>query len=382
MWSAPLLHRKQHQTLIRGVCVAVVVYSVLFSVALCFAESSTRKKRIVVFTPTTANNTYWPQVYRIWDAVAADLNISIEKYEFDINNRFAKRTEGIEILKSIEKPDAAIFSVAFGQSKPLLDVAEKLNIPVILQGPISEDELKILGTLPREKYKSWIAYFYQDESQKGYLLAKSLIHSAKEKSTYAQDGSVHVIGIGGDRTWQGSNEREGGLLRAVQESRLTMLRQTIPTQWTTAEAQEKTSILLQRYPETSVVWTASDQLGIGASRALENTGYVVGENVFVGGLDLSRKGLLSIKNKKLSYTVSSTMFLYAEILIYLHDYLSGIDFKDEIGTEIKTSIEVVGLTNVNYYLRLYDSLELIDFKNFSKVYNKELQRYDFSNYFK
>lgn len=360
----------------------LVVAVVLFWGVFADAEPLVQQKRVVVFTPKTANNTYWPQVYRIWQAVAEDLNISIEKYEFEVINRFEKPTEGIRILENMEKPDAAIFSVAFGQSEPLLELTEKLKIPVIIQGPISAKELKLLGGSPRKKYSSWIGYFYQDERQKGYLLAKNLFQEAREKGVFAEDGRIHVIGIGGDRTWQGTIDREEGLKKAATEADDVVLKQIVPTFWTAEEGLEKTAILLHRYPYTTVVWAASDQLGIGASEALQQAGYVLGEHVFTGGLDLSQNGLLNIKNERLSFSVSSNMLLYAEILIYLNDYLRGIDFKQEVGAEIITSIDVVAYDNVDYYLRLYDSLDEIDFRKFSKTFNSDLEKYDFSNFFR
>ena len=43
-----------------------------------------------------------------------------------------------------------------------------------------------------------------------------------------------------------------------------MMQQLISTDWGRQEAQEKAELLLTRYPDTTVVWTASDPSGVAA----------------------------------------------------------------------------------------------------------------------
>jgi len=73
-------------------------------------------------------------------AVAEDLRIHIAFHPFDVGDRFAKSIEGVRILKSEPKPDAAILSVAFGQARPLLETAEAMGMPVFIQGPLFPSE--------------------------------------------------------------------------------------------------------------------------------------------------------------------------------------------------------------------------------------------------
>ncbi|MDA3811790.1 MAG: ABC transporter substrate-binding protein [Spirochaetaceae bacterium] len=334
------------------------------------------EKRVVIFTPTSENNTYWPIVYRFLESAADDLDMVIEIYEFDVQNRFAKNIDGVQILREMVKPDAAIFSVAFGQAKPLAMAAEELGIPFFLQGPLFPSELPEIGGSPRNELENWIGYFYQNEEDKGYILGKELIDMAIEKKLHDENGYINVIGIGGGLTWFGSELRENGLRRAVDEYSEARLLQIVPTQWTQEEGRTKTSLLLNRYSDISVVWTASDQLAMGASEALEES--ELNREALTGGLDFSLNGLYSVQNSEIAATVASTMFSYAEILIYLFDYLNGIDFIHDIGTEIQTGLYTATTNNVHEYLDLYSNLESIDFRIFSKVYNDDLEKYDFS----
>lgn len=355
-----------------------LLFSLLLGLGLPQGTLAGESKRIVFFTPTSENNTYWPQVFHLLQAVAKGLDVVIDIHEFDVRNRFSKHVDGVKILNQTPKPDAAVFSVAFGNALPLLETAESLNIPVFIQGPLFPTELPEIGNTPRNKFKMWIGYFYQDENQKGYLLGKTLLTKARALGLHAKDGTIYMAGIGGDPSWFGSELRKKGLIRAVDEDPAAKVLQVVPTHWTESEAKTMTRNLLNRYPELSVIWAASDQLGIGASTVLESSGKTMGVNALTGGLDLSLNGLVHVKQGHMSATVASTFFEYAEIMVYLYDYLHGIDFADEVGAVISSPLHVVTQTNADKYIRLYEAIDVINFASCSKYRNASLSHYDFS----
>ncbi|MFP4638732.1 MAG: ABC transporter substrate-binding protein, partial [Spirochaetaceae bacterium] len=334
--------------------------------------------RVVVFTPTTENNTYWPQVYKVLEAAAADLDIELLGHEFPVEDRYAKHTKGLEILDGLEDIDGAIFMVAFGQTKPLLEATARRDIPVFIQGPLFETEPAEVGSGPRRRFENWIGLFSEAETEKGRRLAEILIERAVEAGVAEGDEAARVVGIGGDRTWYGSHERAEGLREAVRNERQALLKQVVPTTWTEAEGRRIARRLLERYPNTSVIWAASDQLAIGAYRAAREAGLTVGEDVWIGGLDLSARGLRYVDEGKLTATVASPLLGYAEILVYLHDYIHGRDFASEVGAEISLGVHTATGETAERYLSLYDSIDAIDFRSFSKLYDGGANGYDFS----
>ncbi len=343
-------------------------------------EESADPTRIVVFTPTTRGNAYWPEVYRILEAAAEDLDIKLLGHEFDVGDRFAKHTEGLRILRDTPDIDGAIFSVAFGQARPLVEEAQTQGFPVMIQGPLFPSEWDELGGGPRRHFDQWIGYFFQDEEEKGYRLARELLARAvgagAEGAT--DDENLRVAGIGGDPSWEGSARRERGLRRAVAEVPKAELLQIVPTQWSQREGRRVASGLLSRYQDVSVIWAASDQLAIGAATAARTAGIKIGSDVWIGGLDLSTFGLEEVKAGRLSATVASPLFSYAEVLIYLYDYIHGHDFADEVGTEISFTVHTATEHNAEAYLELYSSYDAIDLGELSKVRNPGRREYDFS----
>ncbi|MCF7938558.1 MAG: ABC transporter substrate-binding protein [Spirochaetales bacterium] len=334
--------------------------------------------RIVVFTPTTENNTYWPQVYSILESAGKDLGIEILGFEFEVEDRFAKFAEGVDILRNTPDIDGAIFSVAFGQTEPLLKATEELKIPVFIQGPLFESELPDLGWKPRRKYRYWIGLFSQNEYEKGYTLGNILLESAIEREMFSSGGLVHVAGIGGDPTWHGSQRRAAGLEQAVEVEPQSRLLQIVPTFWSEQEGERIATSLLERYPQTSVIWAASDQLAIGAVKAVKKKELVPGKDILIGGLDLSSRGLERVEQGSLHATVSGSLLSYAQILVYLYDYIYGRDFAPQNGTVIELTTYAATQDNARTHRVLYQSYRTIDFSTFSKVYNNQLDTYDFS----
>lgn len=343
-----------------------------------YAQSTQQSEvEIVIFTPTTTGNTYWPQVYGILNAAAADLGITLSAYEFDIQDRFAKAEEGVEILRAHSEVDGAIFSVAFGQTLPLLEATAERDIPVMIQGPLFEVELPALGYAPRQRFPNWIATFEQSEFEKGYHLGRILIQRAIDAELFGPDGTVLVGGVGGDPSWFGSERRAAGLIQAVEEEARATLTQIVPTQWTQQQGRRSATGLLRRYDGLSVIWCASDQLAIGAATAVRQRRLAVGEDVLIGGLDLSTRGLRGVVSAELTATVASTLFSYAEALIYLYDYIHGIDFAETVGTEIVFPVIDATEANAETILRRYEDPGAIDYVSLSKYRNEDRDRYRF-----
>jgi ABC-type sugar transport system substrate-binding protein len=236
-----------------------------------------------------------------------------------------------------------------------------------------------VGGAPRRSYASWQALFNSAEENKGYALGKALIEAARAERAIARDGAIHVVGLGGDPSWFGSGLRQAGLARAVAEQPGVVLEQVVPTKWTAAEGKALTPKLLRRYPQATVIWAASDQLGAGVVEALLALGHIPSEDVFTGGLDLSDLGLSLVEQGKFVATAASPMLSYAEAAVLIYDYLQGLDFADQLGAEIEFQTQVATSANVAEHIRLSKCVGSIDFRRFSRAYTPALRRYDFSS---
>ena len=336
------------------------------------------RPRIVLLSPNSEGNTYWPQVFRIIERVAETLGFEFVPHSLGVQDRFARQQDTLRILSDEPRPQAVIVSPVIGHSVALLEAAEALRIPVFILGPLFPSELPALGQAPRNKYKSWAALFNWAEEEKGYALGKALLDEANQQQAFAADGRIQVVGVGGDPSWFGSGLRQAGLMRAVMAHPKAVFKQIVPTLWAQEEGRQLTAKLLKRYPQASVVWAASDQLGAGAAQALAEQGRTLGKNAFTGGLDLSGLGLTLVKDGQFVATAGSTLLSYAQVAVLVYDYLQGFDFAERLGSTLAFPTLLATRGNVESHLRLSGCVQSIDFRNFSRVYRPSLGRFDFT----
>lgn len=336
--------------------------------ALCDDTAGQPGFRIAVFTPTTANNTYWPEVHSILRAAASDLDIGLEVHEFDLSDRFEKVSEGVRRLATEPLPDAAVFSVEFGEAVRLMNAAEQSGVPFFLNGPLFPEELHQLGEYPGRAYQQWLGYFLEDEELKGYLLAQELITAARSAGHTEDGGTIYVAGINGTKSWYGAILREAGLRRAIEEHPDVELLQMVYTRWTPEEGRNMASRILRRYPDVAVLWAASDQLAIGAAEAISNELAPGDPPVHTGGLDLSSAGIESVLQGQLLATVASSSLLWAQVIIDLYDHLQGVGTAShEDHVVLATPIVADHSAAESIRSRLRD-FEAIDFRQFSRFH--------------
>lgn len=358
--------------------VAAVFMAVGAGSAVASAEEPPdhQRFRVALFTPTTEGNTYWPEVHRVMRAAADALNIGLDIHEAPVRDRLALPDASARILTTAPVPDAVIAVAVQGLARPILDAAENAGIPIMVNGPLPPSTMAELGGGPRRSYRQWIGYFHEDEEQKGYLLARALLAAARERDGTEPGRTVRVVGVGGDPSWHGSALRESGLRRAVAEDPGAQLLQTAPTWWTQEEGTAITTRLLQRYPDVSVVWTASDQLALGAAEATREFGLEPGHTVVTGGLDLSAAGLEAVLRGELAASVASPPLVWAQILALVYDYLSGSDFIDLVGSEIKIPPVIADRHSVHAIIEQRRSFERFDYRSLSRHLTGDASAYD------
>ncbi len=331
------------------------------------AESdSPSQDLILVVTPTTAGNTYWPEVHSVMDIVAADLDIGIEFLQFDVSDRFTAVTSTVRRLRKDPSPDAAIFTMGFSQLIPVIELAEDLEISFALNGPFSKEQLRTLGDAPGDRYTQWVRLFEEDEQAKGYLLGQELIRAAT--AAVPDPGVISIAGINGAQSWAGSIQREAGLRQAVDEHPNTRLLQMVYSDWTAQEGRRMARRLLRRYPDVSAIWTASDQLSIGAAQAIsENADRP--KQIVTGGLDLSPAGLNAISRGQLVATTAATELMWAQVVIDLHDLVRSETRPDDF-EKYQLAVPVVATaSNVKQVLEFQQRQKQIPFRDFSRHYN-------------
>lgn len=274
------------------------------------------------------------------------------------------------LLRGPERPDYLITTIHKGIGTRELEVAEAEGVPifVINSGLLEEDRIRVGG--PRQHFRHWIGEMLPDEAGAGRDLARVLFAEGLRR----QPGPLTVLGLGGRETDWVARERNRGLEEAARSTPGVVLRQVVPCRFSAAQAREKAPLMLRRYPETRLLWSASDQMALAAAEALGP-----GHPLVLGGMDWEPEALVALQQGQLTASAGGHFLQGAFALVLLHDHHHGVDFGHET-LSWSTRMELLTRSNVGAFLRACPGRDFrrLDFRSLSRVLNPGLPRHDFS----
>ncbi|MGI0118815.1 ABC transporter substrate-binding protein [Zooshikella sp. RANM57] len=341
---------------------------------LLITTCTVNAKTLALITTRSAGDSFWGPVESFMHAACKDLGM-----EFKVFYAEGRRDNMISAFQQAikEKVDAVVFPNFQKSAYQLIKAAEEAKIPVFLfNSGISNDHANDVG-MPRAKYKFWLGEMLPDDQGAGANLANTLVDMAKSAGKLGKDGKVHVIAISGHSADGAAIERNKGLKEAMKRGD-AVLKQVVPANWDKDTATLKFTKLYERYPEASVAWAASDLMSIGIVDAIKKLGKTPGQDIFTGGVDLSKEGMEAVSQGTMSVTVGGHFMEGGWVAVMLYDYFNGIDFADE-GLSMRSKMSVITKDAVQEYLKRFGkgNWESIDFKQFSKKHNSNLKKYNF-----
>jgi ribose transport system substrate-binding protein len=126
-------------------------------------------------------------------------------------------------------------------------------------------------------YKYWVAHIQFDAVGQGYWNAKELF------KTFETPNQGKIIAIQGMLANNAAIGRFQGLQKALKEFPGVQLLQWEGAEWDTTKAYNATKALLAAYPDVDGVWSANDNMAMGAIQALKEAG--LAGKVLVTGTD-------------------------------------------------------------------------------------------------
>lgn len=276
--------------------------------------------------------------------------------------------------------DAVIFA-NFGQvALQLMSEAERLQLPVLLFNSDFTKANKKLAGKPQQKFKYWLASLMPDDRQAGYLLGKELIEQARQKNLTDKNGRVQVIAINGSIADTPAQHRLAGLQKAIKEDGNSKLLRSVHAYWFQNTAYYKSKRLSQRYPDAKVYWAASDLMAIGVEQALTEHGLRQGRDYLTGGVDWSKEGLAAVKKNQITTSAGGHFMDGAWAVIMLYDHFNGSSLNGDSFYQFQSPMSLISATDIDLLLPQIEShnWQNINFRLRSKVLNKQLKKYDFS----
>ncbi|WP_111977128.1 ABC transporter substrate-binding protein [Algibacillus agarilyticus] len=355
----------------------------LFIATSSMANTTTEKIKVAFINPDIQGRPFWDLATEIALAAATDLNIELTVY-YGGGDRFSNLALVEQLSSKPLKHDYLVFLPYKGKTKQQFQRLEQQGLPfVTLERSFEKKQLASLG-LPQQQFKMWKTEVYFDDIRAGYLLAKALLtpNHLNEKLNLPPTNTMldkhtdstvkNIVAFSGDRSAI-AHQRELGLKLALHEQSNARLQQIVHTLWQPNSVTQQLPTLLRRYPDTNVIWTASDELALAASKIVHRNI----NNAHVGGIDLTPKALKAIKTSDLTATVGGHFMQVAWALVKIHDlhkqqYSSAYD-------RLPYGVTLVTSANIEHYTVLTErpNWNMINFSRFS-VSNKSETPYDFS----
>jgi len=336
---------------------------------------------VSLIIPDYKNSFFWSYLVKIAISSSKQLNINLRIHYIDAAFRSSFNYAQIidQILLKEErtkgKPDYVVSYFLGHTQKKVLDVLAKHQIKLFsYNSPIPANITKIIG-LPRERYKNWIGHIAPDEINVGYQLADTLIqqHQALAESV---GKPVRLIGITGSRDSAVAQMRVQGLQQRVNESPEVKLLQVLHTDWTYQQTKKRGAMLLNRFENIDVIWSASDLMAIAMIDNLKNSEQKSLNSITIGGIDWMKKTVPYLKNNEIQVSYGGHFFEPAWLLGMIYDHFNNLDFEKDPSVVVNYNLSPIFAENAK--LLSIDNVDNINFKAMSKCLTPATKHYQFN----
>ncbi|MBK8972465.1 MAG: ABC transporter substrate-binding protein [Hahellaceae bacterium] len=349
--------------------------AVLMSVFAVPAFGREAPLRVAFLNPATPANAFWEKLTDCMRSAAHDFGLQLEVSYLEseeVTSRFAYVDAAIHVAEQSRKPDFVIFVNLKDSGHRMLAALEQARIPsLIINSDIHPEDAPLVG-LPRGKFRYWLGHLSPDDIQAGRVLAESLVRLGSER-----EAEPAMFAINGATNGTAATKREQGLQQALEGTPARLHYHVNSRTWRSEDGQQIASNLLQRYPDTSLIWAASDGLALGAREAAVKSNR---KNILVGGIDWTDQGLEAVARGDLAVSVGGHVLEGIVALTLIYDYAHGMDFAQTIGTQINTAMMAADSGNIKILQKrlLASAIRDDDFKRLSFKASKGLNTYDFA----
>lgn len=329
--------------------------------------------QVLMISPSYQSDPFFSQVDKLARYAAKSLGFELTLLHGD-GNRLLQKQILLGYLKE-RKPDYLILQVYPGTGTELFDFLEQQKIPTItLEQILLAREQPLVGR-PGEKFKYWIGEIFHNNQDAGQLLMEYLLQAC---APAAQSGFSDVIGINGAYGFE-ADQRAAGANIAVQADPRFQLQQIVHANWVRDIAYTQTMQLMRRYPQSRVIWSASDWMALGIIESLRSQEVPL-DNFCIGGFDWIPPAIEKIQQGELTASVGGHFLMAAWAMVAIYDHHHGNLPPEMLSNHPAFALELLHRDNLEKYRPLLqqDTWQYIDFKQFSFTENPTQTKYPFS----
>ena len=347
------------KVLIAGVWLLGVAYG-----AMAHATS------VVFLNPGTSTETFWVNYAQFMQAAAKDLGLDLRvRYsERDAQNTLAQAHEA---LQGTERPDYLVLVNEQYVAPQILRMALGSGVKLlIVNNALTPDQVQLLDA---RNDAPWFCSLVADDDQAGYLMLTDLL---RQHGPVVPGESIDLLAFSGAKNTPAAQRREQGLRRALAEHPEVRLRQLVYGEWSRQRAFEQATQLFKRYPQTALVWSANDEMALGAIQALQDSGRVPGRDTLFSAVNSSPDILKARLDGRLTTLVAGHFTLGGWAMVLINDDAMGVDISAYGGRDRQEAL--FQLIDAAQAQRLLEPMASVDFRALSAVGKPASYRYPFS----
>jgi simple sugar transport system substrate-binding protein len=234
-----------------------------------------------------------------------------EEAGFDLNfvDAQQKQENQIKALRDFVAQDVDVIAfspvIETGWDEVLQEIKDA-GIPVVLVD-------RTVDTTVEDPYVTWIG---ADFRQEGTTAGEWVAENAPDATIFELQGT---LGSGAQI------DREEGFDEVVGDQVVGKA----SGNFTRAEGKTAVEAALQAYPETTLIFTHNDDMGLGAIEAIEAAGKVPGEDIQIVSVDGVRDGLQALVDKKFNFVVECNPVFGDQLAELIQQVADGEDVPKE-----------------------------------------------------
>jgi len=325
---------------------------------------------VVFLNPGVSTETFWVSYTQFMQAAAKDLGLELRvRYgERDADNTLLQARE---VLQGSQRPDYLVLANEQYVAPQILRMAEGSGVKLLLvNSALTPDQEQLLGA---RRGIRLIGSLVADDEQAGYLMLRDLL---SQHGPVGPGQSLDLLAFSGVKTTPVAQLRERGMRRALAEHPEVRLRQLVYGEWSRERAFEQATQLFKRYPQTALVWSANDQMALGAMQALQASGRLPGKDVLFSALNSSPEILQARLDGRLSSLVAGHFTVGGWAMVLVHDDAKGLDIGAYGGRA--RQLTLFQLIDAGQARRLLGPTPAVNFRVLSAQGKPESYRYPFS----
>jgi ABC-type sugar transport system substrate-binding protein len=317
-----------------------------------------------------STETFWVSYTQFMQAAAKDLGLDLRvRYaERDANNTLVQARE---VLQGSQRPDYLVLVNEQYVAPQILRMAEGSGVKLlVVNSALTPDQVQLLGA---RNGIHLIGSLVADDEEAGYLMLSDLLH---QYGPVAPGQSLDLLAFSGFKTTPVAQLRERGMRRALAEHPEVRLRQLVYGEWSRERAFEQATQLFKRYPQTALVWSANDQMALGAMQALQASGRLPGKDTLFSAVNSSPEILQARRDGRLSSLVAGHFTVGGWAMVLINDDAKGVDIGAYGGRD--RQLALFQLIDAGQVRRLLGPTPSVNFRALSAQGKPASYRYPFS----